>query len=345
MTLQKRNSDPPRLAESSSAAGELLRENLREARGASEDVAWRKLQARITARKTAPGLPGLPGFSGFPGLPGFGAWWVVAAVGAGLALVLFLSPSRSELKVSADPALVARAQEGSPSTGATLAFPTADLATADLTTADLATAALERGGPESKSSDARAVPSAHAISTAPSHKVAEATRPNEQQPSDNLENCAGLARQGEYTSAVTCYQQLSEGSSLAAEFALYEQARLESRVLGDEARALQTLNALRQRFPHGSLEVETALSRIELLTHLGNSDGALSAIEQALASRARAERGADLLTLKSELLLRRGDCAGFLTAKRAALDAGAKVERLPLGAACEQPAPSGSLPQ
>jgi hypothetical protein len=70
---------------------------------------------------------------------------------------------------------------------------------------------------------------------------------------------------------------------------------------------------------------------------------ALSAIEQALAGLARAERGVDLLTLKSELLLRRGDCAGFLTAKRAALDAGAKVERLPLGAACEQPAPSGSL--
>jgi tetratricopeptide (TPR) repeat protein len=305
VTSRRPNTEPQRLSKTSSAAGELLREVLREAPSAPQDVAWRKLQTRLANRDAAPGL---------------GWLFALTAAGVALVVVLLFAPSRSALKVSADPALVARVPETS-SSSAPPALVTAPSLSAEVV--------------------ARAAP------VASSRAPVSSPRAGERSASGALESCASLAHSGDYAGAVTCYQHLSEGSTLSAEFALYEKARLEARALGDEGRALGTLNTLRKRFPHGNLEVETALSRIEILAHLGQVDTALAAIDQALAGRARAERGADLLSLEAELLQRRGDCAGFLSARKAALAAGAKADRLPIAPACSQvdSAGEGTLPK
>jgi len=122
--------------------------------------------------------------------------------------------------------------------------------------------------------------------------------------------CAAMARKGELAAAADCYGQIGRGSDMAAELALYEKARLESRALGRGATALATLDEHAKRFPRGALSTEAGLTRIELLTRLGRTNDALSAIDEALLGPMGLERGGDLYALRGELLARRGDCSG-----------------------------------
>jgi len=143
--------------------------------------------------------------------------------------------------------------------------------------------------------------------------------------------CAALAHDGRYEAAADCYDRIAHGRSMAAELALYEKARLESRALGRGEAALATLEEHGRRFPHGVLASEVGITRIELLIRLGRADTALGAIEQALKGPLGQERPGDLLALKGDLLSARGDCAAALAALAGAREAGVHGSRLEAG--------------
>jgi len=130
------------------------------------------------------------------------------------------------------------------------------------------------------------------------------------EPTKNTSGCSQMALKGQLEEAADCYSRIAQGNSMAAELALYEKARLESRALGRGAAALATLDEHARRFPHGVLSTEAGLTRIELLTRLGRTNDALDAIEKALSGPIGKERGGDLYALRGELLSSRGDCSG-----------------------------------
>ena len=115
---------------------------------------------------------------------------------------------------------------------------------------------------------------------------------------------------------------------MAAELALYEKARLQSKALGDSSAALATLEEHARRFPAGVLATESTITRIELLTRLGRGDAALHATQQALQGPAGRERHGDLQVLRAELLAARGECAAALEAIAEARSAGVHAARL-----------------
>jgi tetratricopeptide (TPR) repeat protein len=120
--------------------------------------------------------------------------------------------------------------------------------------------------------------------------------------------CANYARDGKIEQATDCYDGIARGTSVAAELALYEKARLESRALGNREQALRSLNEHSARFPKGVLHAEVSMTRIELLTRLGRTKEALLAIENALKGTVGQERGADLYALRGDLLSVQHDC-------------------------------------
>lgn len=143
--------------------------------------------------------------------------------------------------------------------------------------------------------------------------------------------CARLAREGKLEQAASCYDQIARGSSMAAELALYEKARLESRALGRGAAALSTLDEHARRFPQGVLSTEAGLTRIELLARLGRANEALDSIERALGGAIGKERGGDLHALRGDILSSRGDCRAALAAYASARTAGIHPSRLKAG--------------
>lgn len=140
--------------------------------------------------------------------------------------------------------------------------------------------------------------------------------------------CSQLAKAGQYAAAATCYGRVAHGSSMDAELALYEKARLEARALGQSAQALSTLDEHARRFPGGVLTTEVELTRIELLSQLGRRAEALSAIERGLQGVLGRERGGDLQVLRAELASEQGDCAKTLEAAQLARQAGVHPSRL-----------------
>jgi len=156
----------------------------------------------------------------------------------------------------------------------------------------------------------------------------EARSPEAQQ---DPARCAALAREGRYEAAADCYDRIAHGRSMAAELALYEKARLESKALGHGEAALATLEEHAQRFPHGVLTSEVGMTRIELLIRLGRADAALAAIEQALTGALGRERPGDLQALKGDLLAARGECTTALEAFAGARAAGVHESRLEAG--------------
>jgi hypothetical protein len=140
--------------------------------------------------------------------------------------------------------------------------------------------------------------------------------------------CSQLAKASQYAAASACYGKVAHGSSMDAELALYEKARLEAKALGQSSQALSTLDEHARRFPGGVLTTEVELTRIELLSQLGRRAEALSAIERGLQGVLGRERGGDLQVLRAELLGAQGDCAGALDAVRSARQAGAHPSRL-----------------
>lgn len=140
--------------------------------------------------------------------------------------------------------------------------------------------------------------------------------------------CSQLAKAGQYPAAADCYGNVARGSSMDAELALYEKARLEAKALGQSARAVATLDEHRQRFAGGVLTTEVELTRIELLSQLGRRAEALQAIERGLGGTLGRERGGDLQVLRAELLSAGGDCTAAREAAALARAAGAHASRL-----------------
>jgi len=114
--------------------------------------------------------------------------------------------------------------------------------------------------------------------------------------------CAQLARHGAAEEALGCYQKLAGGSGMSAELALFEQARLEGKVLRRPELAERTLSEYRRRFPQGSLRAEVMLAQIDWLVALGNSARALQLVDEALGSGLLRERTAELERLRTTLL-------------------------------------------
>jgi len=140
--------------------------------------------------------------------------------------------------------------------------------------------------------------------------------------------CSQLAKAGQYPAAAACYGNAGRGSSMDAELALYEKARLEAKALGQPSRALATLDEHTQRFAGGVLTTEVELTRIELLNQLGRRAEALRAIERGLQGALGRERGGDLQVLRADLLSASGDCAAAREAVDLARQVGAHASRL-----------------
>jgi hypothetical protein len=113
--------------------------------------------------------------------------------------------------------------------------------------------------------------------------------------------CAQLARDGAAQQALDCYDNLAGGEGMSAELALFEQARLEGKVLRRPERALARLDHYRQRFPQGSLRAEVMLARIDWLLSTGDSQRALTAVDEALGSGLLRERAAELERIRAKL--------------------------------------------
>lgn len=120
-------------------------------------------------------------------------------------------------------------------------------------------------------------------------------------PSGSAKACAELARRGAASEALGCYEQLASGSGMGAELALFEQARLEGKVLRQPGRALATLDAHRRRFPQGSLRAEVMLAQIEWLMAAGDRARARTLVDEALASGLLKERTPELERLRASL--------------------------------------------
>lgn len=118
--------------------------------------------------------------------------------------------------------------------------------------------------------------------------------------------CAELARSGAASEGLRCYEALASGGGMSAELALFEQARLEGKVLRQPGRALATLEAYRRRFPQGSLRAEVMLAQIEWLVAAGDSARARSVVDEALASGLLRERAPELERLRDSLERSRG---------------------------------------
>jgi hypothetical protein len=114
--------------------------------------------------------------------------------------------------------------------------------------------------------------------------------------------CAELARSGAAERALGCYESLAQGSGMVAELALFEQARLEGKMMRRPQRALLKLDSYRRRFPQGSLRAEVMLAQIEWLLAAGNKAGARQVVDEALGSGLLRERTAELQRLRSTLI-------------------------------------------
>jgi len=141
--------------------------------------------------------------------------------------------------------------------------------------------AVERHEPETKTDDAALTPDAEAPGSAGA--------------------CAQLARSGSAEQALACYAQLARGSGMTAELSLFEQARLEGKVMRRPELALRTLDDYRRRFPQGSLRAEVMLAQIDWLLAAGDTVKARQVVEEALASGLLRERTAELERLRATL--------------------------------------------
>jgi hypothetical protein len=125
----------------------------------------------------------------------------------------------------------------------------------------------------------------------------EAPRPNAPTPPDEPRDCARLTRDGATERALACFEAEAARPGLAGELALIELARIRRDVKGDFAGAERALEEYRRRFPRGSLSVEAAGSRVELLLQLGRAAEALAESERLPAGEGTFWRGVCLLRL------------------------------------------------
>jgi hypothetical protein len=135
----------------------------------------------------------------------------------------------------------------------------------------------------------------------PSPAAIDANANREAEAGGGAKACAQLARGGAAEQALACYEKLASGNGMSAELALFEQARLEGKVLRRPERALRTLSDYRQRFPNGSLRGEAMLAQIDWLLAAGDSAHARQVVDEALVSGLLRERTAELERLRATL--------------------------------------------
>lgn len=122
-----------------------------------------------------------------------------------------------------------------------------------------------------------------------------------EQSNGSAKACAQLARDGAAERALECYRELGSGAGMTAELALFEQARIEGKLLRQPQRALITLEGHRRRFPQGSLRGEVMLAQIDWLLAAGEATRARQLVDEALASGLLHERSAELERLRARL--------------------------------------------
>jgi hypothetical protein len=157
----------------------------------------------------------------------------------------------------------------------------------------------------------RGTPAAPAIATPPLRRspVSRAkngggsspTAPLAAEATGGARSCAQLARSGSAPAALECYARLGAGNGMTAELALFEQARLEGKVLRRPKRALLILEDYRRRFPAGTLRAEVMLAQIDWLLGSGDSVRALQVVNEALGSGLLRERTTELERLRTTL--------------------------------------------
>jgi hypothetical protein len=133
------------------------------------------------------------------------------------------------------------------------------------------------------------------------HVTADAQPASAEDAGGGAKACAELARAGAAEQALSCYAKLASGNGMTAELALFEQARLEGKVLRRPEQARLTLDEYRRRFPRGSLRAEVMLAQIDWLLASGDSARALQLVDEALGSGLLRERTAELERLRATL--------------------------------------------
>jgi hypothetical protein len=270
--------EPPlRLAETAGLAGDCVRQVLAEqelAEPLPRFVALRERKRRRARRQLGAGLVGCA----FIVLLGVRAWQKVDA-----------TPN-----ISAE--LAASASDDTPAAASALPMPELHVADSAL---EPASRAETRSPAKPKQRVLRAL--AAPVRTGERGASAEAAPASVAETSGTAKACAQLASGGAAERALDCYEKLASGSGMTAELALFEQARLEGKVLHRPARALSKLSSYRQRFPNGSLRAEVMLAQIDWLVATGDTARALELVEEALASGLLHERGAELERLRARL--------------------------------------------
>jgi len=92
-----------------------------------------------------------------------------------------------------------------------------------------------------------------------------------------LQRAARLTREGRADDAALIYRDLADRGGQSGELALYLLARLQAQRLGRHGDALASLAEMERRFPHGQLDYERRVSRIEALRALGRQGEAREA--------------------------------------------------------------------
>jgi len=122
--------------------------------------------------------------------------------------------------------------------------------------------------------------------------------------------CRSWSSEGKLDQAIPCFQELSRGSGLEAEVALYEAARLSGERLHDARRALLLLDEHRRRFPESALRGEVEWLRVRSLERAGRLAEALTASEELLASPAGRNVSSKLHLLRGQIYAQaQGDCS------------------------------------
>lgn len=276
---------PPRLLETTGAAGDCVREVLAEQELLETPPRFallRERRLRRVRRQRGLTLAGL----------------------AIAALVCLRSLRQAEPLPSISPEVVSRLdghdEANRPSTSSTSANPQLQAKVASETPSTRPAQAEVTNAVSAKAAVARA--SAEPLASSAEHRRAHAAG-EAQSGGDGgtAKACAELARGGAAELALACYAKLAGGDGMTAELALFEQARLEGKVLRRPERARLTLDEYRRRFPHGSLRAEVMLAQIDWLLASGDSARALELVDEALASGLLRERAAELEHLRSTL--------------------------------------------
>ena len=154
----------------------------------------------------------------------------------------------------------------------------------------------------------RASPAPTAAKASNARLLARLTTATEEAPRDDLRGRARAREStGDLEGAAALFAETATGDDPGAATALYELARLRSR-LGQFAGTVAATDEYRQRFPTGALAQEAALTGIEARVSLGQSTAALESIDDFLQRYATSERALEVRWLRASLQVQRGAC-------------------------------------